>query len=147
MGKQGAETCCRAGREREAEDPQDPDIEAPTLARQRLPLLPPPLQRWLYLAFCLEIQSLSQMTLNVQGPSCALKKYRLLLHTSKEEAEKARVYRPQSEFLDCTTSSSGFSSNAPGGSRGQVVPSRDLVGGLQGPGAAGRGLVGPHLCP
>ncbi|XP_045883033.1 protein-arginine deiminase type-6 [Meles meles] len=42
-----------------------------------------------------EIQSLSPMTLNLQGPCCALKKYRLLLHTSEEEAEKARVYRPQ----------------------------------------------------
>ncbi|XP_014928435.2 protein-arginine deiminase type-6 [Acinonyx jubatus] len=44
-----------------------------------------------------EIKSLSQMTLNVQGPSCTLKKYRLVLHTSKEEAEKARVYRPQKD--------------------------------------------------
>uniref|UniRef100_A0ABI8AEQ8 Protein-arginine deiminase n=1 Tax=Felis catus TaxID=9685 RepID=A0ABI8AEQ8_FELCA len=44
-----------------------------------------------------EIKSLSQMTLNVQGPSCTLKKYRLILHTSKEEAEKARVYRPQKD--------------------------------------------------
>ncbi|KAM9689026.1 inactive protein-arginine deiminase type-6 [Trichechus inunguis] len=39
-----------------------------------------------------EIQNLSQMTLSVQGPSCTLKKHRLVLHTSKEESEKARVY-------------------------------------------------------
>ncbi|XP_029801757.1 protein-arginine deiminase type-6 [Suricata suricatta] len=44
-----------------------------------------------------EIENLSQMTLNVQGPGCTLKKYRLVLHTSKEEAEKARVYRPQKD--------------------------------------------------
>ncbi|XP_041621128.1 protein-arginine deiminase type-6 [Vulpes lagopus] len=42
-----------------------------------------------------EIKSLSQMTLNVQGPGATLKKYRLVLHTSEEEARKARVYRPQ----------------------------------------------------
>ncbi|XP_058516771.1 protein-arginine deiminase type-6 isoform X1 [Ochotona princeps] len=42
-----------------------------------------------------EIKNLSRMTLNLQGPSCILKKYRLVLHTSKEESEKARVYWPQ----------------------------------------------------
>uniref|UniRef100_G3T650 Protein-arginine deiminase n=1 Tax=Loxodonta africana TaxID=9785 RepID=G3T650_LOXAF len=42
-----------------------------------------------------DIKSLSQMTLSVQGPSCTLKKHRLVLHTSREESEKARVYWPQ----------------------------------------------------
>uniref|UniRef100_UPI0040387D2D inactive protein-arginine deiminase type-6 n=1 Tax=Callospermophilus lateralis TaxID=76772 RepID=UPI0040387D2D len=45
-----------------------------------------------------EIRKLSQMSLTVQGPSCILKNYKLILHTSKEEAEKTRVYRPQSEY-------------------------------------------------
>ncbi|KAG8506611.1 Protein-arginine deiminase type-6 [Galemys pyrenaicus] len=44
-----------------------------------------------------EIKRLSPMTLTVQGPSCFLKRHRLLLHTSEEEAEKARVYRPLEE--------------------------------------------------
>lgn len=39
------------------------------------------------------------MTLTARGPGCILKNYRLLLHTSKEEAEKARVYWPRSECL------------------------------------------------
>uniref|UniRef100_G1R8C6 Inactive protein-arginine deiminase type-6 n=1 Tax=Nomascus leucogenys TaxID=61853 RepID=G1R8C6_NOMLE len=47
--------------------------------------------------FSEEITNLSQMTLNVQGPSCILKKYRLVLHTSKEESKKARVYWPQKD--------------------------------------------------
>ncbi|XP_024410437.1 protein-arginine deiminase type-6 [Desmodus rotundus] len=42
-----------------------------------------------------EIKNLSQMVLTMQGPSRILRKHRLLLHTSKEEAKKARVYRPQ----------------------------------------------------
>nr|AAV85441.1 egg and embryo abundant-peptidyl arginine deiminase-like protein [Canis lupus familiaris] len=42
-----------------------------------------------------EIKSLSQMTLNVTRARRHLKKYRLVLHTSEEEARKARVYRPQ----------------------------------------------------
>ncbi|ELK27939.1 Protein-arginine deiminase type-6 [Myotis davidii] len=41
-----------------------------------------------------EINNLSPMMLSVQGPSCFLKTYRLVLYTSKEEAKKARVYRP-----------------------------------------------------
>ncbi|XP_033698357.1 inactive protein-arginine deiminase type-6 [Tursiops truncatus] len=44
-----------------------------------------------------ETKSLSQMILRVQGPSCILKKCRVVLHTSKEESEKARVYRPQKD--------------------------------------------------
>nr|XP_008249781.1 protein-arginine deiminase type-6 [Oryctolagus cuniculus] len=44
-----------------------------------------------------EIKNLSRMILNLQGPSCVLKKYRLVLHTSREEAEKARVYWPQKD--------------------------------------------------
>ena len=51
----------------------------------------------LYLLSCSEVKSLSQMVLKVQGPSCITKNYRVVLHTSKEESEKARVYRPQSE--------------------------------------------------
>ena len=51
----------------------------------------------LCLVFCPEMKNLSQMTLSVQGPSCILKKHRLVLHTSEEEAQRARVYRPQSE--------------------------------------------------
>ncbi|XP_025242884.1 protein-arginine deiminase type-6 [Theropithecus gelada] len=47
--------------------------------------------------FSEEIKNLSQMTLSVQGPSCILKKYRLVLHTSKEESKKARVYWPQKD--------------------------------------------------
>ncbi|XP_066121260.1 protein-arginine deiminase type-6 [Saccopteryx bilineata] len=43
--------------------------------------------------FTEEIKNLSQMVLDVQGPSCVLKNHRLVLHTSKEESEKARVYR------------------------------------------------------
>uniref|UniRef100_A0A2K5QPT4 Protein-arginine deiminase n=1 Tax=Cebus imitator TaxID=2715852 RepID=A0A2K5QPT4_CEBIM len=45
--------------------------------------------------FSEEIKNLSQMTLKVQGPSCLLKKYRLVLHTSEEESKKARVYWPR----------------------------------------------------
>ncbi|XP_006914370.1 protein-arginine deiminase type-6 [Pteropus alecto] len=45
--------------------------------------------------FSEEIKNLSQMMLNVQGPACILKNHRLVLHTSEEESEKARVYRPQ----------------------------------------------------
>lgn len=37
------------------------------------------------------------MVLSVQGPNCVLKNYRLVLYTSKDEAKKARVYRPQGE--------------------------------------------------
>ncbi|XP_063091676.1 protein-arginine deiminase type-6 [Cavia porcellus] len=44
-----------------------------------------------------DIKDLSQMTLNVNGPNCALKNYHLVLHTSAEEAEKTRVYWPQGE--------------------------------------------------
>uniref|UniRef100_A0A8C8YT16 Protein-arginine deiminase n=1 Tax=Prolemur simus TaxID=1328070 RepID=A0A8C8YT16_PROSS len=44
-----------------------------------------------------EIKNLSQMTLNVQGPSYTLKKYQLILHTSEEESKKARVYWPQKD--------------------------------------------------
>ncbi|XP_012517927.1 PREDICTED: protein-arginine deiminase type-6 [Propithecus coquereli] len=44
-----------------------------------------------------EIKNLSQMTLNVQGPSYTLKKYQLVLHTSEEESKKARVYWPQKD--------------------------------------------------
>ncbi|XP_047423258.1 protein-arginine deiminase type-6 [Sciurus carolinensis] len=44
-----------------------------------------------------EMKNLSQMTLTVQGPSCILKNYRLVLHTSEEEAEKARVYWAQKD--------------------------------------------------
>ncbi|XP_004460575.2 protein-arginine deiminase type-6 [Dasypus novemcinctus] len=44
-----------------------------------------------------EIKHLSQMTLSVQGPSCFLQKHRLVLHTSKEESLKARVYWPQKD--------------------------------------------------
>nr|XP_012295141.2 protein-arginine deiminase type-6 [Aotus nancymaae] len=47
--------------------------------------------------FSEEIKNLSQMTLNVQGPSCLLKKYRLVLHTSEEESKKARVYWPRKD--------------------------------------------------
>ncbi|XP_021482054.1 protein-arginine deiminase type-6 [Meriones unguiculatus] len=42
-----------------------------------------------------EIQDLSQMTLIVEGPDQILKDYRLVLHTSEEEAKKARVYWSQ----------------------------------------------------
>ncbi|XP_069431258.1 protein-arginine deiminase type-6 isoform X2 [Ovis canadensis] len=44
-----------------------------------------------------EVKSLSQMVLKVQGPNCITKNYRVVLHTSKEESEKARVYRPQND--------------------------------------------------
>nr|XP_020141085.1 protein-arginine deiminase type-6 [Microcebus murinus] len=44
-----------------------------------------------------EIKNLSQMMLNVQGPSYTLKKYQLVLHTSEEESKKARVYWPQKD--------------------------------------------------
>ncbi|KAK1340439.1 hypothetical protein QTO34_019009 [Cnephaeus nilssonii] len=44
-----------------------------------------------------EIKTLSQMVLSVQGPSCVLKNYRLVLYTSEEEAKKGRVYRPQAD--------------------------------------------------
>ncbi|XP_010343836.1 inactive protein-arginine deiminase type-6 [Saimiri boliviensis] len=47
--------------------------------------------------FSEEIKNLSQMTLKVQGPSCLLKKYRLVLHTSEEESKKARVYWPRKD--------------------------------------------------
>lgn len=155
VGKQVAETGCGAGPEREAEGPRDPHIGAPPLA---LLLLPPPLEYWALeapepLFFCPEIKSLSQMTLNVQGPGNTLKKYRLVLHTSKEEAEKARVYRPQSE-CSCSSSSFAHSSNAPGGvwpRRSQQGPCRRPAGtwGCRwGPGVAtlaSLGLSGCHL--
>lgn len=51
------------------------------------------------LVSCPEIKNLSQMVLNVQGPSGIFKNHRLVLHTSKEEAGKARVYLAQGEFL------------------------------------------------
>ncbi|XP_052574443.1 protein-arginine deiminase type-6 isoform X1 [Peromyscus californicus insignis] len=38
------------------------------------------------------IQNLSQMTLTVEGPHAVLKNYWLILHTSKEESSKAKVY-------------------------------------------------------
>ncbi|KAM7324036.1 hypothetical protein ACRRTK_016341 [Alexandromys fortis] len=44
-----------------------------------------------------EIQNLSQMTLSVEGPASVLKDYWLILHTSKEEASKARVYVHQKD--------------------------------------------------
>ncbi|XP_004850448.1 protein-arginine deiminase type-6 isoform X2 [Heterocephalus glaber] len=44
-----------------------------------------------------DIKDLSQMTLTVQGPTSALKNYQLVLHTSEEEAEKARVYLPHGD--------------------------------------------------
>ncbi|KAM5320138.1 inactive protein-arginine deiminase type-6 [Glossophaga mutica] len=44
-----------------------------------------------------EVKNLSQMVLTVQGPSRILRKHRLVLHTSKDEAKKARVYRPQED--------------------------------------------------
>lgn len=50
-----------------------------------------------HLVLCPDIKDLSQMTLNIQGPSCVLKNYHLVLHTSEEEAEKARVYWPHGE--------------------------------------------------
>ncbi|CAK6440669.1 unnamed protein product [Pipistrellus nathusii] len=47
-----------------------------------------------------EIKALSQMVLSVQGPSCVLKNYRLLLYTSEHEARKGRVYRRQANNSD-----------------------------------------------
>nr|XP_044625742.1 protein-arginine deiminase type-6 isoform X3 [Equus asinus] len=44
-----------------------------------------------------EMKNLSQMTLSVQGPNCILKKHRLVLHTSEDEAQRARVYQPQKD--------------------------------------------------
>ncbi|KAM4872877.1 inactive protein-arginine deiminase type-6-like [Thomomys bottae] len=44
--------------------------------------------------FSNEIQTLAQMTLTVQGPSSTLKNYKLVLHTSEEEAKRIRVYWP-----------------------------------------------------
>lgn len=43
------------------------------------------------------IQNLSPMTLTVEGPQAVLKNYCLILHTSKEEASKAKVYLLQSK--------------------------------------------------
>ncbi|XP_040613467.1 protein-arginine deiminase type-6 [Mesocricetus auratus] len=42
-----------------------------------------------------EIQNMSQMTLTVDGPISVIKNYMMILHTSKEEANKAKVYWPQ----------------------------------------------------
>ncbi|XP_004603436.2 protein-arginine deiminase type-6 [Sorex araneus] len=47
-----------------------------------------------------EVKSLSPMMLTVRGPSDVLERYRLILHTSAEEAEKARVYRPRIDNSD-----------------------------------------------
>ncbi|XP_013362861.1 PREDICTED: protein-arginine deiminase type-6 [Chinchilla lanigera] len=44
-----------------------------------------------------DIKDLSQMILSVQGPTCVLKNYQLVLHTSVEEADKARVYWPHGD--------------------------------------------------
>lgn len=54
-------------------------------------------------SFCPEIQNLSQMTLSVEGPASVLKDYWLILHTSKEEASKARVYLHQSKSQPYST--------------------------------------------
>lgn len=56
------------------------------------------------LVSCSEVKNLSQMMLNVQGPACILKNHRLVLHTSEEESEKARVYRPQGEHRGTSSS-------------------------------------------
>lgn len=81
------------------------------------------------LLFGSEVKSLSQMVLKVQGPSYIIKNYRVVLHTSKEEAEKARVYRPQSECVSA------------------LPRAGSLSGGCWGPRAAGQGLLQPDLCP
>ena len=134
-GEQVAETYGRAGPEREPRGPQRSDPQAPTVGLTAPPSTSGALAcrgpSTFYLVFCPEIKSLSQMTLNVQGPSCTLKKYRLILHTSKEEAEKARVYRPQSE---CSGISSGFAhvSIVPGAAAATSLPA-----GLLEPRAAG----------
>ncbi|XP_055978550.1 protein-arginine deiminase type-6 [Sorex fumeus] len=47
-----------------------------------------------------EMKSLSPMMLTVQGPSDVLKRYQLVLHTSAEEAERTRVYRPLQDNTD-----------------------------------------------
>ncbi|XP_037010684.2 protein-arginine deiminase type-6 [Artibeus jamaicensis] len=44
-----------------------------------------------------EIKNLSPMVLTLQGPSDILRKHQLVLHTSKEEARRVRVYRPQED--------------------------------------------------
>ncbi|EGV98983.1 Protein-arginine deiminase type-6 [Cricetulus griseus] len=49
-----------------------------------------------------DIQNLSQMTLTVEGPTSVFKNYMLILHTSKEEASKARVYLSQKGTTTCT---------------------------------------------
>uniref|UniRef100_A0A8C0X6P9 Protein-arginine deiminase n=1 Tax=Castor canadensis TaxID=51338 RepID=A0A8C0X6P9_CASCN len=51
--------------------------------------------------FSEEIKNLSRLTLTVQGPCCILKNYRLILHTSEDEARKARVYWPREDTF-CT---------------------------------------------
>lgn len=84
----------------------------------------------LCLVFGSDIRNLSPMVLRVQGPSCILKKHRLLLHTSKEESDKARVYRPQSEGL----------STCPGKGRTCSWQSPHQKA-ARGPWAAGRGLL------
>ncbi|XP_060040827.1 protein-arginine deiminase type-6, partial [Erinaceus europaeus] len=44
-----------------------------------------------------EIKNLSPMILTVQGPSCILRNYSLVLHTTLKETEKARVFQLQRE--------------------------------------------------
>ncbi|XP_054435590.1 protein-arginine deiminase type-6 [Pteronotus mesoamericanus] len=44
-----------------------------------------------------EIKNLSPMALTVEGPSHILRRHRLVLHTSKGDAKKARVYRAQED--------------------------------------------------
>ncbi|XP_012371571.1 protein-arginine deiminase type-6 [Octodon degus] len=44
-----------------------------------------------------DIKELTQMTLSIQGPTCILKNYRLVFHTSEEEAKKARVFWPHGD--------------------------------------------------
>jgi hypothetical protein len=63
----------------------------------------------LYLVFCSEIKNLSRLTLTVQGPCCILKNYRLILHTSEDEARKARVYWPRGECSCPSSNSAGQS--------------------------------------
>lgn len=83
------------------------------------------------------------MVLNVQGPSCVLKNHRLVLHTSQEESEKARVYRAQGE---CFCPSFVYSL----ASRGVVAtppPGRVSSETCGGPRGAGQGLLWPDLYP
>lgn len=109
--------------------------------KPRSPKCWPPDTPNLGLVSCPEINNLSPMMLSVQGPSCFLKTYRLVLYTSKEEAKKARVYRPQGKCF-----APALPPPSPPGELWLHPPRRRVPSETSwGPRGAGQGLLWPDL--